>query len=163
LFKNSDSASLSLGESRRDIDRRDRKKLGRKGAADRGPFTADSGVDAPRKASSVQEIDLSRIGNRRTSSGNLHGEPKEGIRRRFCVLVGEGATRPLDAVETIVGPNPEERSVIWEGKPQPVDESWHRRMYDVNKELADDLSRGVRIVAGRFTALTTRGDLIGKE
>lgn len=28
---------------------------------------------------------------------------------------------------------------LWEGKPPPFDEVWHQRVYDLNKELADEL------------------------
>jgi len=46
------------------------------------------------------------------------------------------------------GPYAEERTAIWGGKAPPVDIEWHRRVYDMNKHLADDLRIGRGVKAG---------------
>jgi hypothetical protein len=53
------------------------------------------------------------------------------------------------------GPDSEERASMWEGEPKRAcDEAWRRRMYDVNKELAEHLANSGRIEVGRLSART---------
>ncbi len=84
-------------------------------------------------------------------SGSFHDrgtETKERLADSVSVGVIEGARGPLDM--SLSGrPYAEERSPIWGGKAPPVDIEWHRRVYDMNKELANDLRIGCGVKAGR--------------
>jgi hypothetical protein len=53
-----------------------------------------------------------------------------------------------------------ERASMWIMDPPPLDEDWHRRVYDINKDIVDDLRRSV-VVVGRLTAKTLYRDLTG--
>lgn len=76
------------------------------------------------------------------------------------IEVVESAAGPFDAYLRW-RPDPEERFALWEGKPPPFDEVWHRRMYDMNKELADRLRNCSTIKVGRLTARTLRRKFLG--
>lgn len=78
------------------------------------------------------------------------------------VDVAERGTRPFDA-DPGGRPNSKQRAAMWEGKPDPAEEAWVRRMYDVNKELIEDLSCCATIKVGGLTALTSSGDIVWQE
>lgn len=44
---------------------------------------------------------------------------------------------------------PEEMTALWQGEPPPLDEAGDRQIYDLNKELLDDLCGGVPVKSGR--------------
>ena len=77
----------------------------------------------------------------------------ESIGSNVCVPIGERGTGPEN---TVSGrrPDPKECAALWKGEPPPFDEIGHRRMKDVNKELADDLRGRVSIKIGRMTIRT---------
>lgn len=80
---------------------------------------------------------------------NLADETRDGIGDGVGLSVTKSTARPSDAGFGW-GPDTEERSSVWKGKPEPFDEVWHRRMYDMNKEIADDLSRCATVKVGRL-------------
>lgn len=87
---------------------------------------------------------------REVCGGSLHlrsAESKECLADPIGVGVIEGAGGPPD-MSLSGGPYAEERTAIWGGKAPPVDIEWHRRVYDMNKHLADDLRIGRGVKAG---------------
>ena len=94
------------------------------------------------------------------SPSDLKHESKERVRGRVGVPVRESVIRPFDAGFSR-GPDAKERAAIWKGEVPPFDESWHRAMYDLNKELGNYLSSRVTIKIGRYTARTLCRHLVG--
>ena len=72
---------------------------------------------------------------------------KQPVSNIVSVHVRKTAAGPLDAIGT-GGPNSKERALMWLGKPPRLDKSWHRRVYDMNEELAEYLSSGITIKVG---------------
>ena len=77
--------------------------------------------------------------------GNTVKPVKKGGGKSLCVSIPKGRLGPSDTVGSN-RPNTEEGTLLWGGEPPPFDEAWHRRVDDLNKELADDLRGRTRIV-----------------
>lgn len=60
-------------------------------------------------------------------------------------------------------PDAEERAVTWKGEPPSFYERWHRRVYNVNKQLTEDLCGGITIKVFRNITLSPLRDLIGNQ
>lgn len=83
------------------------------------------------------------------SLGHLETRVKEGFDNSVGIGVVESAARPSDG-SACGGPHAEERAAMWRGKPPPFDWEWHRRVYDMNKELFNNLSIGAGIKKSRL-------------
>ena len=91
-----------------------------------------------------------KLGARLGARVDAKEEILDGPRNVVSVPVSHSLARPIDA-DFGSGPDAEERAVVWRGKPPPRDEVALRRSYDMNKKLADDLSRSATIKIGRGT------------
>ena len=93
---------------------------------------------------------------------SIDDELKEGVRCIIGVTVRHSSRRPEEA-RRVGGPNAIERTFIRRGKSPPRNEIWHRRTYDLNKELADDLRRNMRIEVGRPLVRIPFREPVGEE
>lgn len=73
----------------------------------------------------------------------------------ISVDVSKGSSGPVDA-HLRGGPYTEERATFWRGKPPPFDPILDWRVYNDNKELAEDLCNGVCVKIGRLSAFSFR-------
>lgn len=89
-------------------------------------------------------------------------KPNERVRRIVRVTVAKEGAGPFDA-DVGRWPDPKERAALWSGEPPILDESWVRRVYNDNKELADYLGNRVCIKVGRLSARTLFMDLFAQE
>jgi|SRR6202035_3616388 hypothetical protein len=96
-----------------------------------------------------------------TRLNNASKEVPESGGNIIGVAVSHGSAGPCDA-EAARGPNAIERAFVWGGEPPSVDEVARWRTYNLNKELADDLSGHVAIEVSGFFIRSSSELLVGK-
>lgn len=98
----------------------------------------------------------------RLTLSDPHKEDLHGVGDVLSGDIVKGAGRPRNAVVRR-RPNPEDRLPGGEGKTPSTHEAWHRRTYDMNKELAEDLRRGMTIKIGCDTVGIAGNLLVGNR
>jgi hypothetical protein len=91
-------------------------------------------MSAPRK----------RIPRRKPLTLASRNESEKGIGDVVGGDIVKRSAGPFDAGSSW-RPDAKERSIMWLGEPPPFNEAWHRRVYDMNKQLADDLCGGIAV------------------
>jgi len=120
-----------------------------------------SALNAPRPVSGNAEKSLAHIRARSGDKSLLRGDDvrEERVGDSFGGLVVKGGSGPLDA-SLSWRPNPEDRAMMWEGEPPLFDDTWHRKVYDMNKEFTDYLRGCIAIeVPGYVIVLPRRNTL----
>jgi hypothetical protein len=91
--------------------------------------------------------------NRNASPRSRQNKIRKRRGRCIDIPVGEGSGGPLNS-DAAWRPNAEDNAALWDGDPPLFDKSRHRAVYDVNKELANDLNGRVTVKVGRIRART---------
>ena len=85
----------------------------------------------------------------RSGARHIMGKSGNRVGNEISVIVTKSPTGRPSKVIRRRGPDAQYRAFCW-GKFKPSDQSvWRREMYDLNKEIANYLSRGTRIVERR--------------
>ena len=98
---------------------------------------AGQAIKTPSRQNKAKQIIRSER-RRQFADVRPQGHSSNGLGGGLGVNIAKGGPRPFYA-DFGGWPDSEQRAALWEGEPDPIEEAWMRRMYDVNRELIEDL------------------------